>query len=98
MDDFMRKLIAQGMRARIGSTIPLVGGKTVELAFVSGPDPASLGSGDPPELPTGPESGIDGVLAAVNGVAAKINAIPLDQIAQNIHAVTQRLAALSESP
>jgi paraquat-inducible protein B len=98
MDEFMRKLIAQGMRARIGSTIPLVGGKTVELAFVSGPDPASLGGGDPPELPTGPESGIDGVLAAVNGVAAKINAIPLDQIAQNIHAVTQRLAALSESP
>lgn len=98
MDALMRHLIAQGLRARIGSTIPLVGGKTVELAFVSGPEPASLGSGNPPELPTGPESGIDGVLAAVNGVAAKINAVPLDQIAHNIHDVTQRLAALSKSP
>ena len=104
MDALMQRLIGKGLRARLGSTIPLVGGKTVELAFVSGAKPASLGSGSPPELPTGPESGIGGVLSTVNnvaatidGIAAKLNALPLDQIARNIHTVTQRLAALSQS-
>ncbi len=98
LDAMLRQLIQQGLRARLGSTIPIVGGKTVQLAFVSGPEPAELGAGDPPELPTGPESGISGVLAAVNGVAAKLNAVPLDQIAHDVHQVTQRLAALSQSP
>lgn len=105
MDALMQRLIAEGLRARLGSTIPLVGGKTVELAFVPGASPVSLGSGDPPELPTGPESGVGGVLstvdnvaATINGIAAKVNALPLDQIAHNVQTVTQRLAALSKSP
>ncbi|HET8995067.1 MAG TPA: MlaD family protein [Acetobacteraceae bacterium] len=105
MNALIQQLIAQGLRARLGSTIPLVGGKTIDLAFVSGAKPASLGSGNPPELPTGPESGIGGVLATVNnvadtinGIAAKLNALPLDQIADNIRTVTQRLAGLSKSP
>ncbi len=105
MDALMRKLVAQGMRATLGSTVPLVGGKTVKLAFVSGAKQASLGSGQPPELPTGPESGLGGILttvdnatSAINGIAAKINALPLDQIAGNINQVTQRLAGLSQSP
>ena len=105
MDALMRRLVAQGLRATVGSTIPLVGGKTVKLAFVSGAKQASLGNGQPPELPTGPQTGIGGVMstvnnatAAINGIAAKINALPLDQIAANIDQVTQRLAALSKSP
>jgi len=105
MDALLRRLIAQGLRARLGSTVPLVGSKTVELAFVSGGKQASLQPGNPPELPTGPESGIGGVMstvnnvaATINGIAAKINALPLDEIAQNIDQVTQRLATLSKSP
>jgi paraquat-inducible protein B len=37
-------------------------------------------------------------MAAVNAVAAKVNAMPLDQIADNVHQATQRLARLSNSP
>lgn len=105
MNALMQRLIAEGLRARLGSTIPLVGGKTVQLAFMPGAKPATLGSGNPPELPTGPESGIGGIVstvnnvaATINGVAAKLNALPLDQIADNIHTVTQHLATLSKSP
>lgn len=105
MNALLRQLIGEGLRARLGSTIPLVGGRTVELAFVPGIKPASLGSGNPPELPTGPQTGIGGVMstvnnvaATINGIAAKLNAVPLDRIARNIHAITRRLAALSKSP
>ncbi|HEY4044549.1 MAG TPA: MlaD family protein [Rhodopila sp.] len=98
MDTLLHRLVEQGLRARPGSTIPLVGGKGVQLAFVPGAPPVSLGSGPIPDIPTGPASDIGGTMAAVNSVATKINAMPLDQIASEIHDATQRIAALSSSP
>lgn len=98
MDAMFRRLISQGLRARLGSTIPLVGGKTVELAFVPNAPQASLGSGAIPEIPTGPESGVSGIMASLSAVAGKLNAMPLNQIADNVHQATQRIAALSKSP
>jgi paraquat-inducible protein B len=98
MDMLMRQLISQGLRARIGKAVPLVGGDTVNLDFVPKPAPASLGPGAMPELPTAPASDISGMLASVSGFVGKLNAMPLDQIADNVHEATQRLAALSQSP
>ncbi|HUB47346.1 MAG TPA: MlaD family protein [Acetobacteraceae bacterium] len=98
MDAMLRRLIQQGLRARLGSSIPLVGGKVVELAFLPNATPATLGSGAVPEIPTGPASGLGGIMASLNAVVAKLDAMPLDQIGDNVHDVTQRLAALSKSP
>ena len=56
MDAMLERLIGEGLRARLGSTIPVVGGKAVELAFVPKAPQASLGAGPIPEIPTGPES------------------------------------------
>ena len=99
MDALMNRLIAQGLRAQPGSSIPLVGPKDVELAFVKQAAPASLIEGDPPEIPSeSGGSGIDGIMASVSGVATKIDNLPLDQIADNIHMITSRLADLSKSP
>ncbi|MGA9866751.1 MAG: MlaD family protein [Acetobacteraceae bacterium] len=99
MDALMNRLIAQGLRAQPGSSIPLVGPKDVELAFVKQAAPASLIEGDPPEIPSeSGGSGIDGIMASVSGVATKIDNLPLDQIADNIHTITSRLADLSKSP
>lgn len=99
MNAMLRRLISEGLRAQLGSTIPLVGGKTVELAFAGNSTPASLGSGSIPEIPTGAgASGISGIMASLSAVAGKLNAMPLDQIADNVHQATERLAALSKSP
>jgi paraquat-inducible protein B len=98
MDALMRELIDQGLRARIGKTVPLVGSDTVNLDFVPKPTPASLGSGPVPELPTAPASDISGMLASASSFVGKLNAMPLDQIADNVHDATQKLAALSQSP
>jgi paraquat-inducible protein B len=98
MDALLRHLIDQGLRARIGKTLPLVGADAVQLDFVPQATQASLGSGDVPELPTAPRSDIQGLIASIGGVGAKLNAMPLDQIANDIHQTTQRLAQLSSSP
>ena len=98
MDALLRQLIGQGLRARLGSTIPLVGGKTVELAFVPGAAPASLVDGDPPMIPTGPGSDIAGLMSTINTVAEKINAMPLDQIGAEVHDAAQHIAAITSAP
>ncbi len=99
MDAVMNRLIGDGLRAQAGSSIPLVGPKDVELAFVKQASPATLIEGDPPEIPSQQGgSGVDAIMASVSGVANKINNLPLDQIADNIHTITNRLADLSQSP
>lgn len=60
--------------------------------------PAALGSGSIPDIPAGPSSDMAGIMAAVNSVAMKINAMPLDQIASDVHDATQRIATLTSSP
>lgn len=97
MDALMRQLIEQGLRARLGKTVPLVGSDTVLLDFVPAAASASLGEGDTPEIPTAPASDIDGLIASISGVGAKLNAMPLDQIANDVHQTTQKLADLSQS-
>ncbi len=99
MDDFMRRLIGEGLRAQPGSAVPFIGPKTVDLAFVGKATPATLTAGNPPEFPAAQGGGgIDGLMTAVSGIAGKLDNLPLDQIAGNIRTLTDRLAALSESP
>ncbi len=98
MDGIMRHLIAQGLRAQPGSAVPLLGPADVELVFVHDAPAATL-AGDPPEVPVAPGgAGMQGIMIALNTIANKIDALPLDQIAGDIHIATARLAALSQSP
>ncbi len=99
MDALVQSLIGDGMRAQLGSSVPMVGPKTVELAFVQDAGPAALIPGNPPEIPaSGAGSGIGGIMTAVNKIAGKIDALPLDQIGQNIKEISGRIATLSKSP
>ena len=98
MNELLRHLIDQGLRARLGKTVPVIGGAAVMLDFVTKATPAELGSGSMPEIPTAPGSDINGMIASFSGFGAKLAAVPLDQIADDIHQTTQRLAALSKSP
>ncbi len=99
MDKLIGRLIGQGLRAQPGSSIPLVGPSDVELTFVSGAKPATLIAGNPPEIPVAPGGGgLDGIMNAVSGMAGKLDRLPIDQIADNVRTLTDRLATLSESP
>lgn len=99
MDAMLNRLIGQGLRAEIGSSVPVVGGKLVQLTLVKGQPASALIPGAPPEIPSfGSGGGVGQIITQVNDILATLNAMPLDQIAGNIHQATQRLAALSKSP
>jgi paraquat-inducible protein B len=98
MNALLNRLIAQGLRASVGHTVPVVGSAAVDLAFEPKAGKASLSDDPEPQIPTGTGSDINGIMTAVGGFSAKLNAMPLDQIADEIHQTTQRLAALSQSP
>lgn len=102
MDAMLSRLVTEGLRARLSSTIPMVGGKTVALGFVPNTTPAALevsqGNGAPPEIPTAAPSSISGTMTALNNVATKLQAMPLDQIGESVNQAVHRIAGITSSP
>ncbi|MBV9750089.1 MAG: MCE family protein [Acetobacteraceae bacterium] len=98
LDAMLRPLVEQGLRAELASSVPLVGGEEVALRFVPNAPPAALGDGTTPEIPTSGSSGVQSLIAGASDVVAKIDALPLPQIAASVREATERLAQLSRSP
>ncbi|HYZ21931.1 MAG TPA: MlaD family protein, partial [Rhodopila sp.] len=98
MNTMLERLIGQGLRAGLESSPPVVGSRQVALRFVPNAPPTVLGSGPRPEIPTTSGAGVDSIMAQASDVMAKIDSLPLNQIADNLQQTTQRLAELSQSP
>ncbi|HEY8289927.1 MAG TPA: MlaD family protein [Acetobacteraceae bacterium] len=98
MDGMLRRLIADGLRASLDKSPPVLGGEQVALRFAASQPEAALGEGPDPEIPTTAGTGIDDILAQASSVMAKANAMPLDRIGNDVQQVTHRLADLSASP
>ena len=98
MDAVLRPLVEQGLRAQLASSLPLVGGQEVALRFVPSAGPATLGDGAVPSIPTSGSSDVQALIAGAGDVVAKIDAMPLTQIADSVRQATERLAQLSRSP
>src|SRR6185312_2354406 len=97
MDSMMQRLIAQGLRAELSSSPPVIGGQMVVLRIVPGQH-GSLLAGDIPEIPTSSGAGVSDILATASDVATKVDEMPLPQIAHDIHDSTSRVATLVKSP
>ena len=98
MNDMLRHLIDNGMRAELSASPPVIGAQQVVLTMTGG-QKASLGDGDVPEIPTMPGGGgVSGIMASVSDVATKLNQLPLTQIADNLRDVSGKLAQLANSP
>lgn len=100
MNAMLATLIGRGLRAEIGSSMPVVGGKLVELSLVRQAPPAVLLPGNPPQIPVFGSGGgdVNQLVAQLDDILASVNAMPLDQIAANVHSATARLAALAKAP
>ena len=98
MDAMLQHLIGHGLRAQLQTSPPLIGGGVVALAMVGGDAGTTLGAGDPPLIPAASGGGAGGLLASAQDVVGRINAMPLGQIAEEMHQVTAHLAALTASP
>ncbi len=98
MNGILRHLIAQGLRAQLGSTVPMLGSRVIDLSLVPGAKAARLLPGQPPIIPMVHEAGIQNSVRQLNGILTKIHALPLQKIAANLDQLSQNLATVSSSP
>lgn len=95
----MATLVGAGLRAQIENSNPLLGGMQLGLIMAGKPGQRVLNVADAtPEIPAVPGGGLSGLLASANTIAAKINALPLQQIGENLRRLSQRLNDLASSP
>jgi paraquat-inducible protein B len=88
----IRKLIGEGLHARLERDPPLIGPERVTLDIIPGASSAPANSKNGvPQIPAAPGGGL-------SAIATKLNKVPVDRIAQNLLAVTHRLDALVSSP
>jgi paraquat-inducible protein B len=98
-DRAVSRLLAQGYRAHMVQSPPLVGSHVIELAADRGTGPASLGhdGGRYPLIPVAEGGGADDLISSANQILAKINRIPLDQIGANLGKISANIAQISGS-
>jgi paraquat-inducible protein B len=100
MNDAIDKLIRKGMRATVSTSLVLPGASGISLEMVGRPNTARLGLlTDPPQVPASQSgSGIEGAMAAINGVAARIQNLPIEEIAGHLRSTAMRMDALVSDP
>jgi paraquat-inducible protein B len=100
MNGVLQTLVRKGMRATLGSSLILPGATGIALETVGRPGTAQLVvTTEPPIVPAATTgSGIEGVLGAINEVAARIRTLPLEEIAGNLRSTTARVNSLVSDP
>ena len=99
-DRAVSRLLAQGYRAHMVQSPPLVGSHVIQLAADHGTGPAGLGhdGGQYPLIPVAEGGGgADDLISSANQILAKINRIPLDQIGANLGKISANIAQISGS-
>lgn len=100
MNDALSALVRKGMRATLSTSLVLPGAGGISLETVARPGTGRLVvENDPPIIPAaGSGSGLEGAMAAVGDIAARIKALPIEEIAGNLRTTSQRLNALVHDP
>jgi paraquat-inducible protein B len=99
-DAKLRKLIQLGFRARLAQSPPLVGARSIALVQVNRPAAAALeADASAPLFPTEPVSkDLADIAAQADEILAKVDRMPIEEIGQNLRAITGRLRVLVSSP
>jgi paraquat-inducible protein B len=92
MNDALRRLVAQGLRAELTHSVPVVGGEIVSLTMVKTAEPATLTEADGMlEIPAAESGGI-------GALTEKLGNVPISAIGQNVRNLTNHLRAIVASP
>jgi paraquat-inducible protein B len=92
LTELLGKLVQQGLRAQLAQTPPLIGSRQVSLAMVENAASATLDTGGAyPQIPVSEGGGIDSFIA-------KLGQLPIEQIGDNVRAITQHINQLVSSP
>lgn len=100
LNEAIDKLVRKGMRASLSSSLVLPGAGAVTLDIVGRPGTARLvTTQDPPAIPAASAgSGLEGALAAVNDVAARIRNLPIEEIAENLRQTSVKMNSIAHDP
>ncbi|WP_333680936.1 MlaD family protein [Dyella sp.] len=98
VDGMLKRLVAQGLRARLAQDPPLVGPSKVSLDFAAGAANAAL-TDDHGEtiIPSMPSSNIDAMTSRADQIIKKIDDLPIKQIGEQIQGITTRINGLAAS-
>jgi paraquat-inducible protein B len=100
MNDALQRLIQRGMRATLATSLVLPGASAVSLDMVASPGTGRLVlTNNPPIIPAAASgTGLEGALASLNRLAARIENLPLERIAGDLRNAAQRMNALMSDP
>jgi paraquat-inducible protein B len=99
VDDMLKRLVAQGMRARLAQDPPLVGPSKVSLDMVTGAPSATLTVENGMSIiPSAPSSNIDDMTARADQIVKKIDDLPIKEIGEQVRSIATHVNALSSSP
>jgi paraquat-inducible protein B len=99
VDDMLKRLITQGLRARLAQDPPLVGPSKVSLDFVTGvPGAALTDENGTPLIPSTSSSNIDAMTAKADQVIQKIDDLPIKDIGEQVRSIAAHVNAISSSP
>jgi paraquat-inducible protein B len=91
-------MVRRGLRARIGTFRPLSGDMLLRLDLEPGTPPAELKREGPlPEVPAAQAQAV-GIGAQLDGVLARLNALPLEQAVTDLQAAAASAKRFVESP
>jgi paraquat-inducible protein B len=98
LDKMMRDLVKRGMRAQLETASLITGQKQLSLAFVPDSQPAALTKlGDTYVIPV-VESGSGDLATSASALMARLNAIPFEQIGQNLNQTLAGVSGLANDP
>ncbi|MFT0170693.1 MlaD family protein [Paraburkholderia mimosarum] len=99
VDGMMKRLIAQGLRARLSQDPPLVGARKVNLDFVPLAASATLTSDNGlPVIPSVAPADFDTMASRANDVIMKVDALPIKETGDQVRSIAAHVNALSSSP
>ncbi|SEK08516.1 MlaD family protein [Paraburkholderia diazotrophica] len=100
VDSMLKRLVAEGLRARLSQDPPLVGPRKVNLDFVTGASRATLAAAQNgvPEIPSVASADIDAITARANEIIKKIDDLPIKETGDEVRSIAARINALSSSP
>jgi paraquat-inducible protein B len=95
-DAMMDRLIREGLRAELAQSPPLVGSREVALDFAAPAGATGLGADR--VIPAAAGADIQDLERKADAILAKIDAVPIEQIGQNVRGATDRLRQILRSP
>ncbi len=103
-DRTIKRLVAQGYRARLAQNPPVVGARLVNLVQVSGPRKSVLAGGRSldgdtyPVIPNTSSGDVTALTNKMNDILDKVQQVPIVQIGDNVRQMTAHLNSLLGSP